>query len=93
MSRNFEEADNILKAGQHSALLETIELEDGDTKQMKGTAFFVSEYLPLTAAHCVIPPQGKVKMISFRYPGLKKVHPMGANYTQVSNCRSYAKLP
>ena len=90
MSSDFGQQASILNAGKHSAFLETeVELDDGSTEYHKGTAFFVSENLLLTAAHNVEPEHGRVTKISIRYEGSKKVEPTGSTL----RCRVTAVMP
>jgi len=90
MSFGFGQPANILNAGKHTAFLETdVELVDGSTAYIKGTAFFVSENLLLTAAHNVVAENGRVTKVGIRYEGAKKVEPVGATL----KCRVVAVMP
>ena len=90
MNLDFEQETSILNAGKHTALLETeVELRNGSTEYYKGTAFFVSENLLLTAAHNVVPRSGKVTKISVRYEGLKRIEPTGTTF----KCRIVSVMP
>ena len=90
MSLGFGQPATILNAGKHTACLETdVELDDGSTAYIKGTAFFVSENLLLTAAHNVVPQSGRVTKVAIRYEGAKKVEPVGATL----KCRVLALMP
>jgi len=90
MNVDFEQESSILNAGKHSAFLEVdVELDDGSTAYLKGTAFFVSENYLLTAAHNVVLKAGKVTKVSIRYEGLKKVEPTGTTF----KCRVVAVMP
>ena len=89
MSAGFGPQESIINAGKHTAFLETdVELASGSTAYIRGTAFFISENLLLTAAHNVKPNDGRVTKISIRYEGAKKVEPVGATL----RCRVVAAM-
>jgi hypothetical protein len=75
-SSNLQRDQLFLKVGTHTVFVETeFQLEDGSETTMTGTGFFVSENLVLTAAHVVVPQNGKVTAIGVKYKGIKDVKP------------------
>jgi len=75
-SSNIQRDQLFLKVGSHTVFVETeFQLEDGSEETMTGTGFFVAENLVLTAAHVVVPKNGKVTAIGVKYKGIKYVKP------------------